>query len=954
MRRHHHLGFVLVALAVAPPLFAAEAPAGIVAGWDSGNGRVLLGELGCTACHAAEPAAAAHLLHKQAPLLGDVGTRVSPQYLRSFLSDPAKLKPGTPMPDALHGLDARQRDETIDLLVHFLVSQGGPMKPAAPAADAKVTARGKALYHSVGCVACHAPFEPPPRHKVDPSAPPPDDEEKPSLRLSFGAVPLGNLALKTSQPALARFLANPLHSRPAGRMPSLGLNPDESQAIAAYLLSVPAAAPAAEKAPPFTLDSDKAKAGEKRFASLGCASCHDTGTHQETEPLDLALLKATVTGVAVRDNRSPPQESPRHAVDNNPKTKYLNFGKAGSGLMIAIPAPPLVVTAVELVSANDSPDRDPASYLLEGSGDGKTFERISARAVPEFPERFRSQRFEFDNDRAYSTFRLTFPKLRNSGADAMQIGEVRLFAAPKPRPGIASTLRALPLAKLNASAEAGCLGDKVGAGRPRFALAVSQRGALRTALAEVQKASKPLEPSQRVDLLMTALNCYACHSRGDKGGPDPKRAAYFTYEVVVDLGDEGRLPPALNEVGAKLTPIGFEEMLHTGVRYRTYMATRMPLFGRANVAQIPEWFAEADAGKVAAYKPTTSPRLVADGRKLVGKSALGCINCHAWNDHRMPGAEGLDLVRAPKRLRPEWFHAFMLEPQKLKPRTRMPAAWPDGKSPYPTMQGGDTHKQIDAIWAYLSQDGKGGAPAGLNLLPGKLLVPGDEPIVFRTFVDQVGALAILVGFRQRSHIAFDANRVRMVLAWSGDFISSDGAWEGRGGNYVKIPSKDIVKFPEGPPLAVLASNTDAWPADVPKPKTIGNRRTPEGWHYRGYRYDDRRVPTFLYDAGSVAVEETPEPDDRATAGAIIRRFRLSAEKEVEHLYLRVAAGKQIVEKDGVWVVDESVQYRISGQDAKPYVRTIGTMKELLVPITFQPVGNKGREAKVNVEVSWGS
>ena len=89
---------------------------------------------------------------------------------------------------------------------------------------------------------------------------------------------------------------------------------------------------------------------------------------------------------------------------------------------------------------------------------------------------------------------------------------------------------------------------------------------------------------------MTALNCYACHRRGNHGGPDAQLAAYFTYEVVVDLGDEGRMPPALHEVGAKLTAAGFEDTLLGGVRYRTAMATRMPLFGKANVAHLPELF----------------------------------------------------------------------------------------------------------------------------------------------------------------------------------------------------------------------------------------------------------------------------------------------------------------------------------------------------------------------------
>jgi hypothetical protein len=152
-------------------------------------------------------------------------------------------------------------------------------------------------------------------------------------------------------------------------------------------------------------------------------------------------------------------------------------------------------------------------------------------------------------------------------------------------------------------------------------------------------------------------------------------------------------------VGAKLTAEGFDDMLLGGLRYRSYMATRMPQFGKANIRHLPPLFAAADAGKIAPHEPQTSLKLISEGRKLVGKNTLACINCHAWSGNRLPGAEGLDLTLAPRRLRPEWFNAWLLDPQKLKPRTRMPSSWPDGKSGFPKILDGHTDQQIDAIWA---------------------------------------------------------------------------------------------------------------------------------------------------------------------------------------------------------------------------------------------------------------
>jgi cytochrome c2 len=949
MNRRTALCCLLVVLSVCGTLTPCRAQ-GVVLARDSGDGHLLLGELGCVACHQAGPVAD-HLTFRQAPRLGEVGARITPAYLRAFLTAPHKIKPGTPMPDVLHGLAGDKRTAAVEDLVHFLVSKGGPLERDTSAPARGQIERGKTLYHSVGCVACHEPFAAAPKRKIDPNALPDEDgERKKAVRRV--SVPLGDLRLKTTVPALTRFLVNPLHVRPSGRMPSLGLSKREASAIAAYLLSLPGAK--AREEAQFTIDAARVKRGRDLFASVGCASCHDTSLHSEPKLLDLRRRGIQVIGVAPKDNRSPNGETPRRAIDNNPRTKYLNFGKAGSGLLITLPDP-VLVAALELTSANDSPQRDPAAYLLEGSSDGKVFHTINRQAIAPFADRYVSQSFSFDNTEAYSVYRLTFPALQGGAqTDAMQIADVRLFAAAKPRPGITSTLTATPLAKLKPATAGGCLDARVLAGRPRFALTDAQRTALRSALARTQaRRASEGTAAQRIDRMMTAFNCYGCHVRGGKGGPDSGRAAYFGYEKVVDLGDEGRLPPALNEVGAKLTAAGFDDALFDGPRYRTYMATRMPRFGRANLKHLPELFHRADAGKVPAHKPVFAQSMVDDGRRLIGKNALTCVSCHAWGGYRAPGAEGLDLHQAYKRLQPAWFHALLVEPQRLRPRTRMPSAWTDGKSLYPNVQKGDMHRQIDAIWAYLGQGLKAGPPDGIATGKSPFLVPGKEPIVFRTFLDGVSAHAILVGFRQRTHVAFDANRVRMVQAWAGDFISPASAWEGRGGGYARIPTSDIVTFPAGPPLAVLESQSLPWPSDVPKAR-MGTKRTPPGWRYLGYRYDDQRMPTFLYRAGSVHVEETPTSEARPASGCLIRRFRLRCDEEVKDLYLRVATGKKIEEKKGVYVIDGRLTYRLKiAPTTMPILRTVAGQQELLVPVRFAArPGGKGQEADIVLDLTW--
>ena len=70
---------------------------------------MLIGELNCAACHDAAPPVKARLASRQAPILGENGWRITPQWLRAYLDNPQAVKPGTVMPDALHGCRPRKR-----------------------------------------------------------------------------------------------------------------------------------------------------------------------------------------------------------------------------------------------------------------------------------------------------------------------------------------------------------------------------------------------------------------------------------------------------------------------------------------------------------------------------------------------------------------------------------------------------------------------------------------------------------------------------------------------------------------------------------------------------------------------------------------------------------------------------------------------------------------------------
>jgi len=251
------------------PPRAARVPAGrggeAAAARRAVRGRLLLEEKGCTACHAAGRAAAA-LGRREAPRLAGSASPVGAhdaRWLERWILAPDELVPGSAMPRLL-GPGAEAREEARDL-AHFVAAGAGPPGPlvsagVAPDGEGVVAEQaGAALYHRVGCVACHGAFEPP-RESTAPvpaaSPPvPPDD--------------LGAARGKWEEDALARFLVDPLASRPDGRMPSLGLDPAEAASLARYLVGRLGGAGA-----PIAPEPERVARGRAAFERRGCGACH--------------------------------------------------------------------------------------------------------------------------------------------------------------------------------------------------------------------------------------------------------------------------------------------------------------------------------------------------------------------------------------------------------------------------------------------------------------------------------------------------------------------------------------------------------------------------------------------------------------------------------------------------------------------------------------------------------
>ena len=874
---------LLAVLLFARPVFAQdEAPHPIVPGYERFGsndgveaGRLLLGELNCVTCHKPDAAVAEHLSAKKAPLLADAGSRYTYEWIRAFIADPQKLKPGATMPQP--SLPPAE----FDALAHYLASLKRP-KPLE-AAGGSAPAKAKEIFNRVGCAACHSPLDGPARP---------------------GAVPLPDLKAKYATPvALAAFLLDPLTVRPSGRMPKLNLTPAEAMAIATHYVGLPPRDP----------ENPAATAAGLEF------EIYDGSF---TKVPDFDTLKPVLLGFTGKIHPGVTKKEDGYAIRfrgyfDAPKDGVYTFAThSDDGSILRIGS--LVVVNNDGIHGGTEVSGSVAlkagrhafsvGYIQGGGGaelkvsvegPGLSKREIPAAALSRPP----SGEPPIVREAAAAAAFTPDPALVEKGRELFTTK--RCATCHEGVPG-QKPLEFKPLAQIKSAG--GCL-----TGKPaNFSLTAGQVEALSAAIRDLASLPKPT-PAQRIQRTMTALNCYACHERDRRGGPTVATDASFVT-TGDDMGDEGRIAPHLNGVGAKLRPQWLQTVLASGTKVRPYMATRMPVFGAANLGPLAEDFEKTDASSASASE--RDPDLVKAGRLLTGTKGMSCVTCHMFQNHKSLGIPGMDLVHMAQRLRRDWFTKYLLDPPSLRPGTRMPTYWPEGKSVRKDILDGDTAKQIEALWQYLSEGGKAQIPIGIGPQPIPL-VPVDEALMYRNFIQGAGARAIAVGYPEKVHLAFDSLQMRPALFWRGDFIDASKHWVDRGAGFQSPAGEDVVSLTDGAPFAVLADPAAPWP------KASGHAA---GWQFGGYELDKRRRPTFEYSLEKVQVRDFFESVEGKTPG-FKRTLTVQSKDAPAGLWYRAAAGKKIEEKNGEFLIDNGLRLRIDE------ARIRGA--ELLVPVELK-------------------
>lgn len=862
------------------------------------GGELLISNLACDACHARTEETLVPL--QRGPDLSELAGRARTDAIVAMIARPHAVKPGTTMPDVWHDLGQNERTERARAIASYLTLRGkGETKDRTT--NRKTVARGKELYHRVGCVACHDAY---------------DGSDVPAAT----TVPLGKLGQKYTLGSLAQFLREPHRVRPGLRMPALTGSASDAYAIASYL----------------TRDvTQKESTGRFRrrvyrgsWQKLPDFDLLDPVSSEEVIGLKYDDIKPQNDFGVVFEADLPIEESGRYTFRlSSDDGSALQVGENRIDNDGVHPMTTREATfdlkegihpiRIELFNAGGGVELeltlvDPRFGQLDVAGLIRDRENLGPTDL--LPSEFQPQASLVQQGRRW--FR------ENGCANCHAFGSESAPAISGP-----------PLDQMRD--RQGCLAAEVRSPAVDYELNQSQRSAIAAAILSRRTKRRVVKDELRVQMTMAALNCYACHRRGEFGGPEPKRDSQFKTKIP-EMGLEGRLPPPLDGVGDKLNDQYFAKLFDHGGNLRPYMQTRMPGYRFEALQHLHRAIVTIDRrfdATQANHKQSTDAILSA-GRQAVGNGGLACIKCHSFGGEKGGGIGAIDMLKMNDRLRVSWFHRYLQNPTRFRPGTRMPNSFVDGRSALTELYDGDPTLQIDAMWRYLAQGESAKEPEGLK--QGAIeLTAHDRPRIYRNFFEGVSGRGIGVGYPQKINLIWDAERMTLARVWKNSFIDASMHWRNRGQGRQQPLGDSVIEIDSSTPFALLEKVDSAWPT------SFGRE---QGYRFLGYRLDKAGNPTFRYAIGNIMIEDTPRPSRQGDATNFTRQFQIDLpETNPNPVLVWLAASGNIQKLDDRYAINGNYEMAIEGADCQ--LIDNGDQRQLRVVIT-------GTSSRIIQSIDW--
>jgi cytochrome c2 len=570
---------------------------------------------------------------------------------------------------------------------------------------------------------------------------------------------LKEVRMKIRKEWIPYWLGNTHTFRPTTKMPQFRLQPDEIQAISAFIWQSGLTGPALPKQTP-----GNAAHGKVLLESRGCLACHSIG---EGSAMIGGTFAANLSRVGEKDNYdylvrwvhnprertrpySPfehrdlgPEDYAKHGLPYVFDLDHSRSPNDGHELVVQQP------TVMPNLRLSEDDAKDVASYLITLKHDDATYAPAPFMDDPALKDKGKSlvQFYgcagcheisgledegrvgtELTNEGSKPVERLDFALLTEDAKRGIQPDgkpsprgewyDLKGFAENKlTNPAIFDTGRYKP----NPT-------DRLRMPKPN----VTQEdiGAIVTMLLGSTDPSLPADyiykPAddraavQKGWWIVTKYNCMGCHQ------VDIGQSSVLMGLPMYQGQDKISLPPVLTSEGARVNPewlrrfladpsLGAENNNRNGVR--SYLQVRMPTFSFSDdeIRSLIAFF-EAISHQPQQFIPQKIQTLTAAetnmARQLFTSTAAPCLKCHATGDATHDAnATAPNFLLAKERLRGPWMERWITNPQQLAPGTAMPSGlfkqddagrW-IFSGPLPASFQGYTGDQADLLVRYMLQ-----------------------------------------------------------------------------------------------------------------------------------------------------------------------------------------------------------------------------------------------------------
>jgi mono/diheme cytochrome c family protein len=263
---------------------------------------------GCYACHVTR---GFENLRKPGPILTKIDSKLTPEWVETWLRNPRAVKATTWMPKVWYNSnsstpeDAVRNEVEIDAVVAYLFANTDPYQVPVGSPPQGNAQRGEEIVRSIGCLGCHVLDE--------------TDRTEVGPRRTFGQ-PLQAVGSKTSLAWLYNWIRDPNHYSPGTYMPDLRLTDAQVADVATYLSGLQGSGgdqpqatydqaavdavlldylrsvmPTAEAQAQVARLDERAKQlelGRRAISRYGCFSCHDIKGFENTQPIGTDLSEA--------------------------------------------------------------------------------------------------------------------------------------------------------------------------------------------------------------------------------------------------------------------------------------------------------------------------------------------------------------------------------------------------------------------------------------------------------------------------------------------------------------------------------------------------------------------------------------------------------------------------------------------------------------------------------------